>query len=285
MPELPEVETIRSGLNQKILHKTITRFSVKKDRLVRNSKTELQKALLNNHITHIERVGKLLIFHLDTDQFLLVHLKMTGQLIYIIGSEIVAGGHSTQNLDVMPTKYSYVVFDFHDGSQLHFNDMRQFGYIRLVDKDEKEKVKSKFGLEPLTPNFTLKNFQNTLASRKGILKAVLLNQEILAGIGNIYADEICFRAKVKPNRRISTLSTREIGELYKACQYIIKKAIQSRGTTFSNYRDSANQKGNYVQYLKVYGRAHQPCLVCKKATIKKIKVAGRGTCYCPNCQK
>jgi len=285
MPELPEVETIRRGLIDKVLNKKIVRFVVKKRRLLKNKASQVIKLLQNNHFLGIERIGKLLIFRLHRGQYLLVHLKMTGQLIYRWGDKLIAGGHSTRKLDIMPGKYSYIIFDFADGSQLYFNDMRQFGYIHLVDHQEKEKIKNKFGLEPLTANFTLDAFRQRLKNRSGIIKAVLLNQQIFAGIGNIYADEICFRAGIRPDRKINTLSLAEVSNLYAACQYILAKAVKMRGTTFNNYRDSDNNKGNFVKYLKVYGRAGQKCLRCKKSLIKKTKVGGRGTCFCPNCQK
>jgi formamidopyrimidine-DNA glycosylase len=284
MPELPEVETIRQGLSKKVINKKITKVEVKKPNLVRNKQASFKALLNNNNILNIDRIGKLLIFVLNNNSFLLIHLKMTGQLIYSSGKDLIAGGHNFPPVDNLPNKYSYIIFSFIDGSFLYFNDMRQFGYMEIVDENNLEKIKKKYGIEPGQKDFTLKNFRAIMKGRRGVLKAFLLNQQFIAGIGNIYADEICFRTKIKPNRTVDSLSDSEIKKLYQASQYIIKKAIDKKGTTFSDYRDASNKKGGFKKYLKVYGRQNQKCLVCKKVNIKKIKLAGRGTHFCPNCQ-
>ena len=135
----------------------------------------------------------------------------------------------------------------------------------------------------LTKDFNWRNFKNIWQRRKGNLKALLLNQQIIAGIGNIYADEICWRAKVMPTRKVDTLTDSELKKIFQACQYIIKKAIDKQGTTFSDYRKADGHKGNFVRHLKVYGREGQKCLGCKKTIIQKIVLGGRGTRYCPYC--
>lgn len=285
MPELPEVETIRRGLSTKILNKKIIALEVKKPRLVRNKLQDFKNAVYQNHILSIDRIGKLLILNLADNNYLLVHLKMTGQLIYSFGNDLVAGGHNLPQIDNLPNKYSHIIFRFIDGSSLFFNDMRQFGYLQLVNKKDRDRVSNKYGLEPGQTDFTLANFRAIIKDKKGILKAFLLNQHFISGIGNIYADEICFRARVLPNRKIISLSENEIKKLWQASRYIIKKAIDKKGTTFSDYRDSDNNKGNFLEYLKVYGRAGQICLNCQQTKIKKIRVAGRGTHFCPHCQK
>jgi formamidopyrimidine-DNA glycosylase len=286
MPELPEVETIRRGLVAKILQKKIIGLKISQPRIIRNKPADFLKILKNNKITKIDRIGKLLILHLAKgDFYLLIHLKMTGQLIYQHQQEIIAGGHSGPVIDKLPNKHSHLIFKFSDGSRLFFNDVRQFGFLKIVDRKNKDRVVANYGPEPLTANFTLINFQAIFKNKKGILKAFLLNQTKLAGLGNIYADEVCFRAKVKPQRKVNTLQAQDIKNLYQACQYIIKKAVAKRGTTFRDYKDSSGQQGNYVPYLKVYGRQNQICLRCRKALIKKITLAGRGTRYCPQCQK
>lgn len=285
MPELPEVETIRRGLNTKILNKQIIGIEVKKPNLVRNKTKDFKTILHNNRVLFIDRIGKLLILHLEDNNYLLIHLKMTGQLIYSFKDDLVVGGHKYSLEDTFPNKYSYIIFNFIDGSALFFNDMRQFGYLEVVDKLGHEKARARFGPEVGASEFTLKIFKSILSNRRGILKALLLNQQFIAGIGNIYADEICFRAKVLPTRAVDSLSDEEIKRLYQATQYIINKAIDNKGTTFKDYRDSDNKKGNFVKHLKVYGRKDKKCLVCKKAKIKKIKLAGRGTHFCIKCQK
>lgn len=286
MPELPEVETIRRGLQSSILKKNIASINILKSRLVRNEDDYFIQTLQKQSIKQVDRIGKLLILELsDGKNWLLIHLKMTGQLIYAQGDNLIAGGHNLPLVEELPNKYSYIIFNFVDGSKLFFNDMRQFGYLQLVDEVGRQQAEDRFGIEPGQANFTWSNFRELFKNRKTILKSLLLNQQMIAGIGNIYADEICFRAKIRPDRRVHTLTIKEIKQLYLSTRYIIAKAIVKRGTTFSDYRDTDNNQGNFVSFLKVYGRQGQPCLRCGKNKINKIKLGGRGTHYCPNCQK
>ncbi len=287
MPELPEVETIRRDLNRKICHKTIKQVTICKGKVIRGKARDLQRYLIGKSFSRVGRRAKLLIFDLvDGEKSLLIHLKMTGQLIYKAKRETVAGGHSWPPPDRrLPNKYSHVFFVFSDGSRLYFNDLRQFGYLQLVDGREKEKIKSAYGLEPLTPSFTFPAFKDALSLRKTRLKSVLLNQQVIAGIGNIYADEICHAAHLRPDRVAATLKLFELKALYTACQKILDKAIAKRGTTFSDYVDADGQTGNYVKYLRVYQCDGRRCRTCQKGIIKRIKIGSRGTHYCPVCQK
>lgn len=284
MPELPEVETIKNDLREKILNKKITEAAVRKKRLVRGSALKFSQILRNNSFVDVDRIGKLIIFKLSQGGFMLVHLKMTGQLVYEFGSVLVAGGHFTDNFQTLPNKHSHVIFKFKDGSRLYYNDLRQFGFLEIVDQKKLETIKAKYGLEPLTPDFTLANFKKALAGRRAAIKAVLLNQSTIAGIGNIYADEILFAAGVAPFRPANSVSERELKNIFQAASAILKKAIKYRGTTFSNYVDSNGHKGGFSRFLRVYGRSGQKCYECGQV-IKKVKLAGRGTSYCENCQK
>lgn len=286
MPELPEVETIRRGLEKSILHKNIADLDILKNRVLKNTSLYFRKILKDQHIKKIERRGKLLIMEVsDNQHLLLIHLKMTGQLIYVLGKKVIAGGHNLPNLGALPNKYSHVIFKFVDGSKLFFNDLRQFGYLRIIKAGDRSKIEQQYGIEPGHSDFKWSAFKKIFANRSTRLKSLLLNQQLISGLGNIYVDEVCFRAKVRPDRLASSLSQAEIRALYNACQYIIKKAIAKRGTTFSDYRDHDNKPGNFFQHLKVYGRSGQKCLRCKKANIEKIRLAGRGTHFCPHCQK
>lgn len=287
MPELPEVETIRRGLEGRLTGKTITGVQIRKERLIRGPKTTFRTTLLGQTITGIERRGKLLAFRLGAGTaYLLVHLKMTGQLIYRFGSKTVFGGHgSVLQPHDLPNQYSYIIFTFSDGSTLFFNDQRQFGYMWVVEAPEKETIWQTFGIDPLDRHlYTWENFRAALMRRKATLKAVLLDQTVIAGIGNIYADEICFAAKVKPQRRVATLKEGEIRELYKQSLNIITAAVRARGTTFSDYRDDEGMLGGFRQLLKVYGRGGEPC-VRDRTKLTKLVVAGRGTVYCRMCQR
>lgn len=286
MPELPEVETIRCDLKAQIINKKIKEVKVKKSRLVRNSVSFFVKVLKGNAFIDIDRVGKLMIFKLRTGQYMLVHLKMTGQLIYQDKKQKIAGGHSYKSDEMKyPNKYTYIIFEFADGSFLYFNDMRTFGYMQIVNVSDFRQIKNSYGIEPIDPKIKLEDWQTVFKGRKTTVKALLLNQKLIAGIGNIYADEICFASHVRPDRRVSSLTSEEIKSLFQNSQKILRWAIKKRGTTFNNYVDSQGRKGSFMKNLKVYGRAGQLCLRCKQGNIQRLKVAGRGTNFCPFCQK
>ena len=287
MPELPEVETIRRDLSRVIVGKKITGIEVINSKAVKVNAESFKKSLLNKKVKGIERIGKLMMLDLSDGNFLLIHLKMTGQLIYRHGHKIIEGGH---NLPVfkendLPTKYTWVVWKFNDDGKLYFNDMRKFGYLKIVDKEAKEKIVVKYGIEPLTKSFTLVNFKKALGKRKTSIKSVLLNQALIAGIGNIYADEICFAASIRPDSSVAKLAEGDIKNIFNACGVIIKKAIAHKGTTFKDYVNAHGGKGNFSDFLKVYQRDGEKCLRCKKGIITKNKTAGRGSHYCPVCQK
>lgn len=291
MPELPEVETIKNDLKKKICGKRIKSVNVAKKRIVGGNIQKFCKILVGNFIKDISRIGKLLILEIGNNQFLLIHLKMTGQLVYRQKNNIIAGGHSLSGEGVinkvggaLPNKHSHVVFSFADGSELFFNDIRQFGYLKIVELDELERIKSGYGIEPLTKNFRLEEFKKIFKNRKTNIKAVLLNQKLISGIGNIYADEILFDAGVNPKRIAGKLSGKEIESIFHSSQKIIKKAIKYRGTTFSDYVDTAGKKGNFSRFLRVYGQEGNKCHKCG-GVVKKIKLGGRGTRFCPKCQK
>jgi len=285
MPELPEVETIRRGLSRAIVNKKISGIEVKKDTMVRGAARTFVRRLKGQRFSRISRRGKLLILHIaGHGAYLLVHLKMTGQLIYRQGKKQVAGGHPWPPLgEELPNKYSHIIFTFSDRSKLFFNDVRQFGYMQIVNDKELAKILDSYGPEPLQSNFSWPIFTARFRPKKTIVKAALLNQQVVAGIGNIYADEICWHAHVLPQRRVSSLSAAEIKALYRSIPKVLAQAVKHKGTTFSDYRDADGKQGNYVRLLKVYGRGGLKCKKCS-AQISKIKVAGRGTHFCLRCQ-
>lgn len=286
MPELPEVETIRRDLSKVIIGKKIISIEVLHRAPVKDGIKKFQDSLKNKTIKNIERIGKLMMFDLSDGNFLFVHLKMTGQLIYRDNKNLIAGGHSFSSFDVvdLPGKYTWVVWEFSDNSKLYFNDMRKFGYLKIVDKKTKEKIVSGYGVEPLTKNFTFKTFLNILGKRKAPIKSVLLNQKLIAGIGNIYADEICFKAGVFPGRLVSQLAEGEKKLLFAATNSILKKAIKHKGTTFKDYLSAHGKKGNFSDFLQVYKRDKQKCFRCPKGIIANKKIGGRSSRYCPVCQ-
>ena len=291
MPELPEVETIRRDLEVLIGQKIIALeiFTVK---TASHPAAFFKKVLVGEKLLKIDRRGKLLVFSFTSGYFLLVHLKMTGQLIFQSTTARIVGGHSLgagfyeKSIGgALPNKHTRAVFNFSGGRQLYFNDLRKFGYLKLVKEAELEKVlKDNYGPEPLTPEFSLINLEKIVKNRKINIKAVLLNQKLIAGLGNIYADEVLFASKIMPTRPANKLKREDLGRIVKEANRLIKKAIFHRGTTFNNYVDSEGRKGNFSQFLQVYGRGDKECFVCGDP-IKRIKLVGRGTHYCPHCQK
>lgn len=241
MPELPEVETIRRQLAQKIIGKKL------------NSREIIKK---------VRRRAKILIIDLDDGSSLIFHLKLTGQLIF----------------NGQPSKHTRKVFNFKDGDCLIFNNVRKFGWWKRA-KDTK-KIEEEFGPEPLTLNF--KTFKKLLLKRsRSKIKPLLMNQEFIAGIGNIYSDEILFEAKIRPLRLVKSLKLNEIERIFKAIKKILKTAIKYQGSSSRDYLDVYGQKGNYVKYHQA---CHQTnCSRCK-TKIQKIKLAGRSAHFCPKCQ-
>lgn len=291
MPELPEVETIRRDLGILIGQK-ISDLKILSPKTVTSGAAFLKKNLLNQKISKIARRGKLLIVAVANGYFLLIHLKMTGQLIYQDKKTKISGGHSLSSDSAeqavggsLPNGHTRAVFSFAGGGQLFFNDLRRFGYLKLVSKDELDEIiKNNYGPEPLSQEFTLKEFSKIFVNKRVNLKALLLNQKLIAGLGNIYVDECLFLAGIKPTRLAASIKPKELEKLFLAINDIIKKAIKYRGTTFSDYTDAKGHKGNFSSLLRVYGRAGQPCAICDRLVIK-IKLAGRGTHYCEYCQK
>src|SRR3989344_2049285 len=277
MPELPEVETIRSDLREKIIGKKIIAVEIREKKIAKPDSRTLNETLLGNRFTAIERIGKLLIFHLKraapAKNFLLAHLKLTGQLVY--------------SRSAAPQKFTRVIIHFNDQSRLYFNDLRKFGWLKIADKAEKEKIiKENFGPDAISEDFNFPYFKSRLARRKkSRIKAILLDQKIAAGIGNIYADESLFVAGLKPSRKAGSFKKTEIKKLFAAVKKILKKAVKYRGTSISDYMDGKGRPGYFAKYLKVYRREGKKRLRCKNGIIKKNYEAGRGTRFCDYCQK
>ena len=285
MPELPEVETIRRDLQRVLRGKKIARVQLRKKKLVRGGARAFERRLAGQSIEAVKRRGKLLIFSLgDKKQYLLMHLKMTGQLIYAGGQETVAGGHGYPSVDKLPNKYSHVIFHFSDGSALYFNDMRQFGYATVVDEEEKKRIVSGYGVEPLSRLFTPARLGEILRGRQATLKSVLLDQSKIAGLGSIYVDEASWLTGLRPTRRADRLNKGEIIRLHSSIKRVLRRAIKHRGTTVNDYVDARGRRGDFARLLKVYGRGGQRCLRCKKGIIERVKAGGRSASFCPNCQ-
>ncbi len=286
MPELPEVETIRLDLDRLTKNLRITDLQLLDRRALQQTSARKFYQLKGKQIKQWDRIGKLMIVELASPQlFLLIHLKMTGQLIYRHNVDIIPGGHGLPDWHAnLPNKYTIAYFSLSNGSQLFFNDMRRFAYLRVATKTELHQIKNNFGPDAISPDFSLPYWLSAVSLRKAPIKNILLNQKILAGIGNIYADEICFRARIKPTRKANKLTKQELTAIFRAIKQIMPLAIKHRGTTFSDYLDAHGQRGGFVKLLKVYGRAGKKCKRCQKGVIKKVKLGGRGTHFCPFCQ-
>lgn len=288
MPELPEVETVRRQLDSTIANKKIIDVNIRVSKLIKTPLAQFKRVVINSEIKAVKRRAKILILELTNGYSILVHLKMTGQLIYKKNDKLKGGGHPINGgTKDLPNKYSHIFFIFSDGTMLFFNDLRRFGYMKLVKNSELQNLfkESKLGPEPLSDNFSYMIFENLLKNKKNSkIKPLLMDQTFISGIGNIYAIESCFAAGIKPIRRVATLTKNEKKKLYKNLIRILKSAIKKQGTSAKNYVDAYGEPGRYVPLLKVYGRKGESCLKCK-ATIKAIHLGGRGTTYCPNCQK
>ena len=271
MPELPEVETIKSQLNRIVKGKKIKKAEVRLPKLVKYSLNGFKKLVEGEKIVGFSRRGKLLIFELSNRYFLVIHLKLSGQLIY--------------NGEV--GKHSHLVYHFTDKTHLVHNDLRQFGYVKIVGKKELSDLieKEKYGPEPLSKEFTLDLFKELLKKRKrSKIKTLLMDQTFIVGIGNIYASEILFSAKVLPFRKVETLRPEEIKKTYQAIKRILALAIKKRGSSANDYLDAKGEKGSFLSIAKVYQKEDQKCFKCK-GKIKRIKMNTRSTFYCPKCQK
>lgn len=287
MPELPEIQTIVNDLNKTILNKKIKKVEIRLPKIVRYANKDFCTVLKDSSFQKISRWGKFIIIQLSRkNKYLVVHLRMTGQIIYINKDKIIVGGHSMENNQFdLPNKQTHLIIYFQDQSKLFYNDQRQFGFWQVVNPKELKEVQDKLGLNPLDREFSLSSFKKLLENRKGNIKAFLLNQKYIAGLGNIYTDESLFKAHILPFRKINTLTTKEIEKLYKAIKDILNLSIKYRGTTFNNYVDAEGRKGKFIKFLKIYRKEGQKCSRCQKEIIKKVKIAGRGTRYCSYCQK
>jgi len=288
MPELPEVETVRLQLLFKVVGKTISKIKVHNPKTTGLDKN-FAKKLTGLTINHIDRIGKLLIFSFknQSDLYLLAHLKMTGQFFFVdkVG-DVAGGGHSLSKNDMkdLPNSHTRVSLYFEDDTSLHFNDMRKFGYLKLSDLLQMEVARGRFGQEPIADKFDHEIFMHGLERRKTPIKATLLDQTFIAGLGNIYVDETLWKAKVLPTRPTNTITRAEAKNIAKHAKFILNKAITVGGTTFQHFADTDGNIGNYTNHLKIFGKQNTPCPRCG-STIMKIRCAGRGTHFCPGCQK
>lgn len=287
MPELPEVETVRRGLSKLIIGKRITSEAHDTEKGFPNTKADVQSFLIGATVVDIRRRAKVLMIDLSTGYSLLIHLKMTGQLVYVGETRFGAGHPNDSLVNSLPDTSTRVTLNFADGSKLFFNDQRKFGWVRLLPTIEIPNINfmQKVGPEPLAKEFTAQEFMQRFARRrKTSIKAALLDQSVVAGVGNIYADESLWGAKIHPKRLVETVSEQEYTKLYHELREVMNLAIEKGGSSNHTYLNAEGQKGSYMNFARVFRREGLTCPRCG-TTIEKLRVAGRGTHICPHCQQ
>jgi len=288
VPELPEVETIKSGLQTLLKGKVIESLSFDWPKSYPNSLADTKQFLYGAKIVKVRRRAKVLIIDLSSDYSLVIHLKMTGQLVYKDHKVRYGGGHPNESLiSKLPDKSTRVIITFKDTSQLFFNDQRKFGWMKLMPTSMIENLDffKKLGPEPLEKDFSAEVLKKRLKRRpNSSVKAALLDQSVIAGVGNIYADETLWGAKVKPARLVKDIKNGEFTKLYHALVDVLRLSIKLGGSTDRNYLSAEGKKGSYLAFASVFRKEDQACPRCGH-TILKTRVASRGTHYCPHCQK
>lgn len=287
MPELPEVETVRRGLAKLIVGKIIAHTHADTPKSFPNTPADVEAFLIGAKITVVRRRAKVLLIDLDNDYSLMIHLKMTGQLVYRGAGVAFGAGHPSESLiGELPDRSTRVTLEFTDGSKLFFNDQRKFGWVKLLPSIEIPNIDfmKKVGPEPLETGFTPEEFAGRFKRRaKTSIKAALLDQTVIAGVGNIYADESLWGAKIHPLRLVGSITSDEFHSLYTELRAVMNLAIEKGGSTDRNYVNAEGKRGSYMDFARVFRREGLPCPRCN-TTIIKFKAAGRGTHICPHCQ-
>jgi len=283
MPELPEVETVKKSLQSFLLDRQILTIDVLRSKSFPN--LDLKEQIIGQKIVAVERRAKIIDIVFANDWHLLTHLKMTGQLLYLNQETLVGGGHPTNDvLKQLPGKHTRIIYQLDNRAQLFFNDMRVFGWMKIFSPETIKTEWQKYGPDA-NINISLIYLKEKLKNKKQPIKIAMMDNKIWSGIGNIYASEILFAAKVLPNRAANSLSDAELSSLIYHTKKILDEAIIYNGTTFDGkYVDAMGKSGNYWSKLKVYGKEGENCQICG-SRLKNIKLGGRASFYCERCQK
>lgn len=293
MPELPEVQTTVNELNQKVRNRTFVNVWTDSPKQIKKPRnfSQFKKELLNKKIIKVRRRAKNILFDLTDKRTLLIHQKLTGHLLYgkWMRDKKTWKPSEKGDIDDPLNRFLHLLFFLDNGKQLALSDLRKFAKVELWDNislAESKEMKN-LGCEPLDTDFTFRKFKECLLKGSGRIKQILMNQSIIAGIGNIYSDEILWRAKVHPCKRLVTLNEKELKAIYNSIKIILTNAIKYRGTTIASnveeYRDVSGRRGNYQNRLKVYRREKQECSICG-GKVERMKVGARSWHYCPKCQ-
>jgi len=287
VPELPEVETVKRGLLKLIVGRKIVAVKSDNPKSFPNSSNDIAAFLIDSKIIDVRRRAKVLMIDLSTNYTLVIHLKMTGQLVFVDSTSRFGAGHPNDSLvGNLPDKSTRVIITFSDESHLFFNDQRKFGWVRLIPTAEVPNLPFmlKVGPEPLEPDFTAKQFIARFKKRpRTSIKAAILDQSVIAGVGNIYADESLWGAKIHPARKVESVTDAELTELYSQVRYVMNLSIEKGGSTNRNYVNAEGKKGSYMDFARVFRREGLQCPRCGDEIVK-IRVAGRGTHICLTCQ-
>lgn len=270
VPELPEVETIKRQLHERLAGKTVREVHIFKTGREFPQKKRFVDRILGKKIKAVDRRAKVLIFRFTDGTAIIGHLKMTGKFLFV-------------PKDARPEKHDRILFVLTGGEGVMWSDIRQFGYLKILSADELAETLSSYGPEPLQTSFP-ELADRLLSPKTRKIKAALLNQEVIAGVGNIYADEACHRAGIRPTRRLGTLTAEDRLRVVKEVVKVLTESLAQKGTSANDYVDTNGTRGGFLSLLKVYGRVGEPCLTCKRP-ITKIVLGGRGTHYCGACQK
>jgi formamidopyrimidine-DNA glycosylase len=288
MPELPEVETIRIGLQALLPGRVVESVAASAGKSFPNAPADVTSFLVGASVTVVRRRAKVLLIELSSGYSLVIHLKMTGQLVFVFKTERFGAGHPNSSLiGQLPDKSTRVEFTFTDGSKLFFNDQRKFGWVKLIPTVEVPNIEfmKKVGPEPLGDGFGVKDFIARFMRRKNTsIKAALLDQSVIAGVGNIYADESLWGARIHPATLVRDISGPEFSRLFTELRYVLNLAIEKGGSSNHTYANAEGKKGSYMNFARVFRREGQPCPRCG-TTIVKLRVAGRGTHICPKEQR
>lgn len=287
MPELPEVETVRRGLSELVIGRIVRAAVSDTPKSFPNAPIQVEQFLIGATITDIRRRAKVLMIDLSTQYTLVIHLKMTGQLVFR-GEQTFGAGHPNDSLvGALPDRSTRVTLNLGDGAMLFFNDQRKFGWMKLMPTDEVANLPfmQKVGPEPLEPDFTVEQFTDRFTRRsRTSIKAALLDQTVVAGVGNIYADESLWGAFIHPQTLVGSVSTESFALLHSALRQVMNLAIEKGGSTDRNYVNAEGKRGSYMDFASVFRREGLECPRCGTVIIK-FKAAGRGTHICPTCQQ
>lgn len=287
MPELPEVETVRRGLHELIIGREVKHVDHDTPKSFPNAAADVREFLIGARIKDVRRRAKVLLIDMSTHYTLVIHLKMTGQLVFRAKDAVFGAGHPNDSLiGELPDRSTRVTVEFTDKSKLFFNDQRKFGWMKLIPTLEVPNIDfmKKVGPEPLEAAFTADAFAARFARRPNTsIKAALLDQTVVAGVGNIYADESLWGAKIHPLTKVHHLSSADYHLLYTELRAVMNLAIEKGGSTDKNYVNAEGKRGSYMDFARVFRREGHACPRCG-TEIVKFKAAGRGTHICPHCQ-